>query len=156
MKKSAAVKQLELDLLEKSIANHPQMAETFPRSYFAKPKREDATANGLTRCIVDFLRLRRWQAERITVTGRANEIKNSSGQTVGVKWSKSHMQVGTADISATIGGRSVKIEVKVGRDRQSEAQRIYQQQVEAAGGIYYIATDLESFVKWYNKLWPMK
>ena len=62
--------------------------------------------------------------------------------------------VGTADISATIGGRSVKIEVKVGRDRQSEAQRIYQQQVEAAGGIYYIATDFESFVKWYNELWP--
>lgn len=154
MKKSAAVKQLELDLLEKSIANHPQMAETFPLSYFAKPKREDATANGLTRCIIDFLRLRGCQAERITVTGRANEVKNSSGRTVGIKWTKSHMTVGTADVSATIQGRSVKIEVKIDRDRQSDAQKEYQRQVEAAGGIYYIATDFESFVKWYNELWP--
>ena len=66
MKKSSAVKQLELDLQEDRIRQHPSMAEAFPRSYFVKPKREDATANGLTRCIVDFLRLRGWQAERIS------------------------------------------------------------------------------------------
>ena len=150
--KSAAVKQLELDLLEQSTRRHPG----FPSSYMAKPNRSDKTANGLTQCIIDFIRLRGGQAERIAVTGRANEIKNSAGRTVSVKWTKSHMQVGTTDISATIGGRSVKIEVKVGRDRQSEAQRNYQLQVEAAGGIYYIARDFESFTKWFNMLWPSK
>lgn len=150
--KSEAVKQLELDLLEESARRHPN----FPSSCLAKPQRTDKTANGLTQCIIDFIRLRGGQAERIAVTGRANEIKDTVGRTVGVKWTKSHMTVGTSDISAIIGGRSVKIEVKIGNDRQSEAQRNYQLQVEAAGGIYYIARDLESFVRWFNRLWPTK
>ena len=156
MKKSAAVKQLELDLLDESIRQHPAMAETFPRSYFVKPKRDDTTANGLTRCIIDFIRLHGGQAERISITGRAHEVRNSAGRIVDVKWTKSHMTIGTADISATIGGRSVKIEVKVGRDRQSNAHREYQRQVEAAGGLYFIARTFEGFVQWYNELWQTK
>ena len=59
------------------------------------------------------------------------------------------MQVGSADISATIEGRSVKIEIKVGSDRQSEAQKRYQQQVENAGGTYFIATSFEQFEDWF-------
>lgn len=149
--KSAAVKQLELDLLENDIATHPNMAATFPRSYFVKPKRTDETANGLTRCILDYIKLHGGQAERISIAGRAHEVKNMAGRCVGIRWTQSHMTKGTADISATIGGRSVKIEVKIDRDRQSEAQREYQRQVEAAGGIYYIARDFESFVAWYKK-----
>lgn len=149
--KSDAVKQLELALWERDIEQHPSMAAAFPKSYFPKPKREDSTANGLTQCIIDYIRLKGWQAERITVTGRANEVKNDAGRTVGVKWTKSHMQVGTADISATINGRSVKVEVKIGRDRQSEEQRRYQQQIEHAGGLYYIAKDFEGFVCWFNQ-----
>ena len=62
------------------------------------------------------------------------------------------MQRGTADISCTIQGKSVKIEVKVGRDRQSEAQCKYQAQVEASGGVYYIAKDFESFYQWFNEM----
>lgn len=61
------------------------------------------------------------------------------------------MTVGTADISATIRGRSVKIEVKIGRDRQSEAQKRYQASIEAAGGIYYIARNIDDFMQWYNQ-----
>jgi hypothetical protein len=61
------------------------------------------------------------------------------------------MTVGTADISATIRGRSVKIEVKIGRDRQSDAQKRYQASIEAAGGIYYIARNIDDFMQWYNQ-----
>lgn len=153
MRKSEAVKQLEIALWEHSIKQHPQAAASLPKSYFPKPKREDGTANGLTQCIIDYIRLNGWQAERIAVTGRANEIKNSQGQTVGVKWTKSHMQVGTADISATIAGRSVKIEVKIGTDRQSEEQHRYQQQIEAAGGLYYIARNFTDFECWFKTIW---
>lgn len=59
---------------------------------------------------------------------------------------------GTADISATIQGRSVKIEVKIGKDRQSDVQLSYQKEVERAGGIYYIAKDFQSFYDWVNQL----
>jgi hypothetical protein len=58
---------------------------------------------------------------------------------------------GTADISATIKGRSVKIEIKIGSDRQSEAQRNYQHIIEKAGGIYFIAKDFAQFYSWYLK-----
>ena len=67
-------------------------------------------------------------------------------------WRKGGSTVGSADISATIKGRSVKIEVKIGKDRQSEAQKAYQREVEAAGGLYYIAHDFTSFVKWYSMI----
>ena len=152
MKKSDEIKQLEMSLFEKTARQHPN----FPKSYIPRPKREDTTANGLTRCIIDFITLHGGHAERISITGKANEIRNNCGRVVGVKWTKSHMTIGTADISATIGGRSVKIEVKIGTDRQSEAQKKYQQQIEQAGGLYYVARNFEDFVKCYNSLWKTK
>lgn len=154
MAKSEAVKQLELELLERDIERHPTMAAAFPRSYFVKPKREDTTANGLTRCIIDFITLHGGQAERITVMGKPVEQRTASGRTYGVKWVQGQMTVGSADISATIQGRSVKIEVKIGADRQSEAQRRYQSDIERAGGIYYIARNFADFKQWYYKQWP--
>jgi hypothetical protein len=62
------------------------------------------------------------------------------------------MQRGTADISATIHGKSVKIEIKVGKDRQSEAQKRYQEQVERAGGVYIVIRDFDQFEAWYNAI----
>jgi hypothetical protein len=56
---------------------------------------------------------------------------------------------GSADISATINGKSVKIEVKIGKDRQSQDQIQYQQRTEQAGGIYLIAKDFQGFYEWY-------
>ena len=116
------------------------------------PRSHHSTANDLTKAIIKYIEMRGGQAERITVTGRAKEVRDAAGRVVGVRWERSHMTVGTADISATIGGRSVKIEVKVGRDVQSEAQRQYQRAVERAGGIYYVAHDFEDFIKWYNTI----
>jgi hypothetical protein len=68
------------------------------------------------------------------------------------KWTPGQGTKGTADISATINGKSVKIEVKYGRDRQSEVQKQYQEKIESAKGIYYIARDFDSFVEWYDTL----
>lgn len=120
------------------------------------PKYSDKTANGLTRCIIKFLQLSGHQAERIAVTGRQidqrvtfTDVLGHTRQIGSVKWIRGSMQPGTADISATIHGRSVKVEVKVKRDRQRKDQARYQQQVEAAGGIYVIASSFEGFYQWY-------
>lgn len=152
MKKSNLVKQLEMELWQHECDTHPALvqhaAETpFPiQAYIPMTCREDSTANGLTRCIIDFIKLRGGQAERVSIMGRP--IKQANGNYM---FGKSHMTKGTADISATIRGRSVKIEVKIGADRQSDAQRKYQADIERAGGLYYIARDFESFVEWYNR-----
>jgi hypothetical protein len=61
------------------------------------------------------------------------------------------MQKGSADLSATINGRSVKIEVKIGRDKQSEFQKKYQEQIEQAGGIYVIIRSFSEFLNFYYK-----
>lgn len=110
-------------------------------------RKGSGVANRLTWQIIRFIRSKGGQAERIAVTGLLRKFGN------GYKWTHTNMTVGTADISATIQGRSVKIEVKIGKDRQSDAQRLYQQDIERAGGIYYIARDFGTFVEWYKTLW---
>lgn len=129
----------------------------YPVGYIAVPKYNDKTANGLTRCIVDFINFSGNQAERISNTGRYidnTEIVTDvlgrsrtigSGQYIPGTGTK-----GTADISAIIKGRSVKIEVKIGRDRQSEAQKKYEESVNKAGGQYWIAKDFDGFYEKYT------
>ena len=119
----------------------------------------DKTANGLTRCIIDFIRFKGWQAERISTTGRPIDHRKIVTNVIGqqrmigsLEWIPGTGTNGSADISATIKGLSVKIEVKckaTGDNYQSAAQKYYQQQVEAAGGLYYIARDFQSFYYWY-------
>ena len=77
------------------------------------------------------------------VTGKVRTI--GTGQ-----WIPTSGMKGTADISATINGRSVKIEIKM-KDKQSEVQREYQRRIEAAGGIYLIVRSFAEFMDWYNQ-----
>jgi 3-methyladenine DNA glycosylase Tag len=58
---------------------------------------------------------------------------------------------GTADIHAVICGRHASIEVKVGKDRMSDAQHKTKAAIEKAGGTYYIARNFESFMEWYQQ-----
>jgi hypothetical protein len=103
------------------------------------------TANELTRNILHFLILEGCQAERI----------NNIARRIGNRFVKSNMTRGTADIHAIIKGKAIKIEVKIGKDKQSKYQKVYQQEVEKAGGIYYIAKDFDSFYEWYNKMFAV-
>lgn len=151
--KPQAVRELE-ELAD--IANakaHPQFAK-----YAPKAKYRDDSANGLTRCIIDYIRLHGGQAERVNTMGvpidhrrQVTDVLGHSRRIGSVEWRKGGGTVGSADISAVINGKAVKTEVKIGRDRQSEAQKAYQKQVEAAGGLYYVARDFTSFVQWYHQ-----
>ena len=152
--KPQAVKELEEVADIENQRKHPHT----PAKYLAKSKYRDDTANGLTRCIIDFIKLNGGQAERINTIGipvdRRREVTDVLGhsRTIGsIEWRTGGGTVGSADISATIRGRSVKIEVKVGRDRQSPAQREYQRQVEQSGGLYYIARNFTDFLHWYHE-----
>lgn len=133
--------------LQRYAITHPN----YPQDYIPKTMYKDSTANGLTKAICDFINYQGYQAERINTMGTAREKKTTAGKVIGVTWTKGTSTAGSADISATIKGRSVKIEVKIGKDRQSEAQKRYQENIEKAGGIYIIAKDFDSFVEWYNQ-----
>lgn len=62
---------------------------------------------------------------------------------------------GTSDITATWRGRSWSIELKriyaTGHDKQSQAQALYQRDVERAGGLYVIVTSFDDFYAKYIK-----
>ena len=123
----------------------------------ALPKYTDKTANGLTRCILDFLELCDYQVERINTMGRPIDNRKQVTDVLGrtktigsMTWGKSTATKGSADISATILGRSVKIEVKIGRDRQSEHQKVYQEAVEKSGGQYWIVKNFDDFYEKYQ------
>lgn len=145
--KSIAIKDLEMRLRMAESAKYPNV----PAYALKKFKREDKTANGLQKCIIEFLQLEGWQAERINVMGRPVFKTNKQGEKVLDKWITGQGTTGSADISATIAGRSVKIEVKIGRDKQRKEQLEYQQAIERAGGMYVIAKTFNDFVCWYNE-----
>lgn len=140
--KSAAVKALEnfaLEALKKQYPNFP---------YPPAPKYSDKTANGLTTCIVDYIALRGFLAERINTTGQ--QINTASGK----KWIKGSSKKGSADIHSCIQGRYVAIEIKceaTGDKYQSDDQKAYQKETEAAGGIYLIIRTFEEFYNWFNR-----
>ena len=146
MKKDYKLLMHELKLQRYAIT-HPN----YPPDYIPKTMYKDSTANGLTKAICDYINYHGYQAERINTMGTAREKKTTAGKVIGVTWTKGTSTAGSADISATIKGRSVKIEVKIGRDRQSDAQKRYQENIERAGGTYIIAKDFDSFVEWYEK-----
>lgn len=126
--------------------------------YLIRKKFSDKNANELTQSIIAFIRLKGGQAERISNTGRVIDTRKTYTDVLGhrrtigaTQWVPGTGTPGSADISATIAGTSVKIEVKFGRDRQSEAQKKYQAEIERAGGVYFVAKTFEEFYHWYKR-----
>lgn len=121
------------------------------------PKLKEAGANDLTRLVIDFLTMKDCQAERISSQGQYRDGKKQVIDCIGRKrtigsgiWTPGTSTKGTADISATIKGRSVKIEIKWQKDRQSQDQINYQHSIEKAGGIYLIVRTFDDFLNWYD------
>lgn len=137
-----------------SQAKHPNMhPDCIPRPVYS-----DKTANGLTKMVIDWITLNGGQAERISNMGRyidsSKVVTNVLGQRIKIgsgKFIPGAGTNGTADISAIIKGRSVKIEIKM-KDKQSDAQKKYQESVERAGGIYYIVRSFDEFIEKYISL----
>ncbi len=105
----------------------------------------DKTANQLTRAIEDFLNYFPGgvaEGTRINSTGTPRQMPDGS-----IKWSKSNMKLGIADVKGTFKGRALNIEVKIGRDMQSEAQKKEQERIIKAGGIYWLANSFPHFLE---------
>jgi hypothetical protein len=139
------LKRLKLEHIQRTA---PGFFEASGGFTMAVKSYNDRTANGLTNCICDFINHNKaipGTANRVSSTGTARKINGKLVYTHG------GTRKGTADIHAVITGRHCSIEVKIGRDTQSEAQKKEQQRVESAGGLYTIATSFPAFLTWYNK-----
>jgi len=127
---------------------------SFPQHAIPSKTWSDNSANGLTKCVIDLINYEGYQAERIStqgtyVEGAKIKVGENERQLKG-KYIPTQGTKGSADISATIRGRSVKIEIKQ-KDKQSEVQKQYQASIERAGGIYIIVRNFDDFVIWFDE-----
>ena len=98
------------------------------------------TANGLTKFITNYILWAGWRATRV----------NTMGRQVGGKWIPGTTRKGTADISCTLKGRSIMIEIKIGKDKASEYQLTEQALERKSGGIYEFISSPEEFFTLYD------
>lgn len=142
-------KLLEELYIKHTKKNYPN----FPEFAIPPEKFGDKTANELTKTICKFITYIGGQAERISNQGQYRDNTKIVTDVLGRKrkigsglWTKGQGTNGTADISAIYKGISFKIEVKIGKDRMSQAQLRYQHEVEKAGAVYLIAKDFDAFI----------
>ncbi|MFP5041906.1 hypothetical protein [Parasediminibacterium sp. JCM 36343] len=152
----AAIKLGEMDWHKTMVElKHKHLKTEYPAAYEAsggstmnvKPY-NDTTTNGLTVAILDFLKFSKHYANRINCMGISRRI---NGKMV---YTPSSTRKVVADIHSIINGRHISIEVKckATKDRMSKEQNQERERVESAGGIYYVAEDMASFIHWYKQL----
>ena len=144
---------LERTIHEASLSGHPRK-DAFVMLY---TKHTEKTANGLTKAVIRWIELHGGQAERINTQGTFIKgkviTKGFYGQvrTEG-KYIPTTGTKGSADVSAVVNGKTWKIEIKIGRDVQSENQRRYQESIERAGGKYSIVKTFDEFVALWKEV----
>lgn len=117
--------------------------ESYKSGFYLIPKMPKVEmANGLTNFICNYIKWEGYRATRINVAGR--QIKG--------KWIPSSTRKGTADISATLRGKSLMLEIKVGRDKPRPEQLEEQERERKAGGIYEFISTPEQFFELYDKI----
>ena len=116
-----ALQKLDNLSYQSKIEQFPNM----PIKAIPRTKYSDASANDLTKSVIDFLRLKGHYATRIQSQGQ----KRGNVMTFGTT------QKGTADIHICLNSIHISCEIKFEKDKQSIFQKSVQQQVEQAGGI---------------------
>jgi hypothetical protein len=148
-----------LDILKNlKIEEHKKKFPLIPEYAIPKPKYSDTTANGLTKCIIDFVNMKGYLAERTNTMGRVIDGRKTYTDAIGqtktigsMKYIPSTGMVGSSDIKVYINGKIIAVEVKM-KDKQSEAQKQYQSRIEQAGGQYWIVRSFEEFYNNYINL----
>lgn len=113
--------------------------------YFGRPnpnKKKQSPANALTDAVITYIKLKGGIAYRINNMG-VYDAKLGKFRTSGTK-------KGIPDIIGIHKGRFISVEIKIGTDRQSDDQKLREQEIVKAGGLYYIAKDFDSFKIWFD------
>jgi len=150
-----AIKQLKALYIENNRKRFPSLPETAR----VIPIYTDKNTKGLTKCIIDFVKLKGYHIERTGCEGRVIDERKTITDCVGfnrnigsLKRVYSSSQRGTSDLKAIINGQFIAIEIKcqATNDKQSDYQKEYQKQVENSGGVYLIAFTFQQFYDWFN------
>lgn len=130
---------------KQQLAKYPTVPTDEIKSLAKTKAIKDSTANGLTAAVVLLIELLGGFATRQSSTGM---MRNG-------KYTYSNTKKGIADVGGVLNGKPLSIEIKIGKDRQSPAQKERQKEIEAAGGYYYISKELPSTFEWIIKTCEM-
>ena len=152
-KPSTAIQRLKQLWIEDMKRKHPLLTE----GQIGELSINGTPANKLTKQIILYITLIGGRAERVRSEGRylvGKTYTNVLGQKMSTNGSyiPSTSRKGTADISALCQGKSFAIEIKIGKDRMSDAQINYKIATERSGGYYLLARDFETFYKDINDI----
>lgn len=122
----------------------------------------EKSANDLTKAVLGWFEVKGIKAMRQSTEGRylpGSTVENVIGQKITQKgkWiPRSKQGIGQGDIRVLLPphGRTMEIEIKYGKDRQSDAQKKYQEELEQAGGIYLIVKSWDGFIEQIKKYVP--
>ncbi|GAB3931867.1 VRR-NUC domain-containing protein [Larkinella terrae] len=123
---------------QRKATKHP----SFPAKYTPLSKYNDRDANGLTRCIVDYLNLSGYFSTRLASTG--------TYRTDLQRFVSSQQKAGLPDVFGVVEGHAVFVEVKVGKDRLSDVQKQTITQLKQAGAWVYVADNFQGFYDWFK------
>jgi hypothetical protein len=135
-----AMKRLKAAHLANFLIEKPD----FPPHAIPAPKLSAKDTNGLTACVASWINWSGGAAFRINSQGQYD-------QKIGA-FRKSGSTTGVSDIVAVVGGRFVALEIKFGRDKQSEVQKKFELRVIESGGIYQVISSLPGFFAWWDGL----
>lgn len=135
------------DLADMQDAENKKKYPTMPDYARVKSKFSESNANNLTAAIMKFL----------TSSGHHVSRVNTMGVVRNGKYTKGGGTIGASDLSVIMKSFSGKIvawelEVKHGKDVQSDVQKEYESSVVKAGGIYSIVKTYDEFQIQYQKL----
>ena len=145
------MKYLKLEHIKKSAPGFFELSGGYDMKI--KPY-TDKSANGLTKCIIDFITFNNGSATRINTQGQARveKIQLASGKQMDkVRYTPSMTRRGTADLHACIRGKHISIEIKTGSDKMSEFQNKEKERIENAGGLFWEVKNMDDFIELYNK-----
>lgn len=149
--KKGALKELERLAYDRKREQYPNVStHCLPRSKFS-----DSSANNLTKAILAWLELNGHKAWRQSSEGRYRQGHQYTDCIGRVHIAKGKFIPGTnkghGDVASIIGGQFVSWEVKM-KDKQSEKQKQFQEEVEASGGKYFIVRSFDEFMSRYKTL----
>ena len=97
----------------------------------------------LTEVILKYVKLSGGSARENVAGGLKKGAK-------GWEYVHSWQKTGVADVTVMYDGRVMEVEIKI-KDRQSEAQKKYQQEMEKVGVPYHIVKDFDQFIEVFGE-----
>ena len=115
---------------------------------------KDNTTNELTKSVIDWINFSGGSANRINTQDqvRKEKVQLAFGNVRKIlRYTPSTTRRGTADIHAVMQGRHISIEIKIGADKLSVHQSKEQERITGAGGLYFVAKNMDGFMQWFNQ-----